>query len=256
MQEGDRYLGWPADSLVEVEGVLVDLPAVKGIAHRCDRALCASSGSCCASHDVWLGRSEAERALAVLDGPGAACKPELAGGPPRASNTTRRVGPRPSEAPGCKEGEAGDAGAEHRRCSPTRQARRCSRPKPAGVVLEALRALGPDTFAVRRGASGLCAFAFRDGDGRVLCTVHAAALRRGTELRQAKPLCCLLWPLSLTRSRPAVLSVQEGAFRYPCNRPRPAEERGLDEGIAEVLRQAFGPAFADAVQDACSGRCT
>jgi protoporphyrinogen oxidase len=40
-----------------------------------------------------------------------------------------------------------------------------------------------------------------------------------------------------------VLSVQEGARRFACNRRRRVAKPTLDEGVAEIVRTRFGEAF-------------
>ncbi len=174
-----------------VEGYLVDLEGLAGIAHRCEPALCRASGSCCAAHEVWLGEEERRRILKVM----------------------------PIAARWLADGEA-----------------------PAGAVQQ----WGPDAYALARNEAGLCAFAYRGGDGRILCSLHSAAPELGLSPEEAKPDSCVLWPLSLASSRPPVLSVQEGALRYPCNRRRAAG--GLDDGIARILRQVFGEELLAAVR--------
>jgi hypothetical protein len=118
---------------------------------------------------------------------------------------------------------------------------------PGGSVPEAaVRQWGPDAHALAKDEAGRCALAYRDGEGRVLCSLHSAALDLGLAPEEVKPESCVLWPLSVTSSRPPVLSVQEGALRYPCNRRRRA--CGLDEGVAGILQQVLGEEFLAEVE--------
>ena len=50
-------------------------------------------------------------------------------------------------------------------------------------------------------------FAYASKEGRILCSLHAAALAEGIDVRRAKPRCCRLWPLALTGSYPRYLGV-------------------------------------------------
>ncbi|MFO8007535.1 MAG: hypothetical protein R6V05_07375 [Candidatus Brocadiia bacterium] len=108
---------------------------------------------------------------------------------------------------------------------------------------ELFRRLGPDVYALARGEDGLCRLAYQDAEGRILCALHSAALDRGLDPLRTKPESCVLWPLSLTTSRPPVLSVQEGAFGYPCNRRRPAAP-ALSASVAASARSLFGDRFS------------
>ncbi len=111
------------------------------------------------------------------------------------------------------------------------------------------RRLGPHVYALARTEDGLCRLAYRDGRGRVLCALHSAALEQGLDPTRVKPGSCLLWPLSLTSSRPPVLSVQEGAFAYPCNRRRPRGS-ALSPSVAVSVRSLFGEPFAGQLTEA------
>lgn len=112
-----------------------------------------------------------------------------------------------------------------------------------GVVL---KRLGPDWHTIVRRQDGLCALAYRAEDGRVLCSLHSAAFREGADPLRTKPECCVLWPLSLTTSNPPVLSVQEGAFEFPCNQRR-EPDGALDKGLSDIVRALFGREFSAAL---------
>lgn len=183
------------EDLAEVQGLLVDLPALTALSHRCDPALCAAGPSCCTEYDVWLRSEEAEAIVGIL--PAAArFRPDLI---------------------------LGDG--------------------PANPFEE----LGPETFALDEDDDGQCALAYRDARGHRLCAVHSAALALGVDVRTVKPQTCRLWPLTLTGAAPAVVSVQDDAFEFPCNAHRDPAQDGLDEGVQGILREVFGNAFAEAV---------
>ena len=86
-----------------------------------------------------------------------------------------------------------------------------------------------------------CIFAYSTGPRGTLCSIHSVALDYGIEPNRLKPACCSLWPLALTDSGPLMLSVQEGAFSFPCNTRRPRNAAGLDAGVADIIREQFGP---------------
>jgi hypothetical protein len=112
-------------------------------------------------------------------------------------------------------------------------------PGPDGLFRE----VWPGLRAIRTRGDGLCILAYPGPEGEALCSLHSAALALGQELRELKPRSCLLWPLAMTGPRPPVLSVDPGAFRFPCNSRRPAGARGLDAGVAEAVRRALGGEF-------------
>lgn len=90
---------------------------------------------------------------------------------------------------------------------------------------------------------GRCVFAYRDKRGATLCSLHSAALDLGLPPAQVKPKACALWPLYLVEGDPALLTVQQDALEFPCNRRRPATARGLHPGVKDIVQAVFGPAF-------------
>jgi hypothetical protein len=115
------------------------------------------------------------------------------------------------------------------------------------------RHLFADLYALDTDEAGLCVYAWRDPAGRTLCSLHSAALDRGLDVRRVKPRSCLLWPLAVSGSEPGYLSVDPGAFRYPCNRRRPASAAGLHRTIRRHVAYVFGEGFLEeleAVMDA------
>lgn len=113
-------------------------------------------------------------------------------------------------------------------------------------IQENVRQIAPRTYSVEKGADGLCAFTCRGAGGEVLCALHRLALERGIPPERLKPRPCILWPLSTTSSSPAVLSVQEGVLRFPCNATRQnTEEPVLDPGVADIVSACFGADFLE-----------
>ena len=80
--------------------------------------------------------------------------------------------------------------------------------------------LGPDLFALDTDEKGLCVFAYSHEGHKILCSLHAAALHMNLPPRQAKPKSCLLWPLAITEGYPVILSVDDDAFSFKCNKRR------------------------------------
>lgn len=87
---------------------------------------------------------------------------------------------------------------------------------------------------------GRCALAYCAKDGSVWCGVHSAALDAGVDPWVWKPMECLLWPLALSEDPVPVLGIQEDAAEFPCIKKRSRRAKGLDEGIAEIVRRLFG----------------
>lgn len=99
---------------------------------------------------------------------------------------------------------------------------------------------------------GACCFAYRRGKNRkaLWCSLHTAALEQNLDPAAVKPMPCRLWPLALSEDDAPVLSVQDGAFAFPCNRRRRA--KGLDPGVRELLVSAFGEAAAADIEASLS----
>lgn len=95
-------------------------------------------------------------------------------------------------------------------------------------------------YALEEDDSGLCLFGYSDPKGNTLCALHSVSLRNGDEPHQVKPFNCWLWPLALTDCRPNVLTVQEDAFDFPCNKQRDESVPGLDPGVEEIILTLFG----------------
>lgn len=90
------------------------------------------------------------------------------------------------------------------------------------------------------GEDGLCVFAYEEARGATLCALHSAALELGLSPTRVKPQACALWPLALVEGDPPLLTVQEDALAFPCNRRRRSGAAGLNGGIAEIVEAVFG----------------
>ena len=88
---------------------------------------------------------------------------------------------------------------------------------------------------------GRCVFAYHDASATTLCSLHSVALDLGLPPAHVKPRPCALWPLALVEDTPPLLTVQEDAQSFPCNRRSSAP--GLNQGVAETIEEVFGQAF-------------
>lgn len=91
---------------------------------------------------------------------------------------------------------------------------------------------------------GLCVFAYIKY-GRVLCSLHSTAIELSISPFDIKPKTCLLWPLSVTEDYPIVLSVDDDAFSYACNKKRPQSVTDLSPSIATIVEHIFGHQFLE-----------
>jgi len=110
-----------------------------------------------------------------------------------------------------------------------------------------------DELVIDKTDDGRCVFGYADAHARHWCALHRAALDRGIPLIQAKPTACLLWPLALTETGPPVLSVQDGAIDFACNRERNGTPESLDAGIADIVCTVFGVPFHDQLRRILAG---
>lgn len=89
---------------------------------------------------------------------------------------------------------------------------------------------------------GLCVFAYYTPEGMSRCSLHSAALDLGLRPEDVKPGPCSLWPLALVEELdPPLLTTQENASEFPCNRMR--GRKTLSPGIASIIRERFGEGF-------------
>ncbi len=106
---------------------------------------------------------------------------------------------------------------------------------------------GGNCLATHR--DGRCVFAYRNAEGATLCSLHSAGLDLGLDPFKVKPKACALWPLYLIEGKHPVLTVQEGALAFPCNHARRATGKGLDKGVADIVRTVFGEQFLASLLD-------
>ena len=174
-----------------IQGVIVEIDALRSISHRCDPRLCRGSPCCGSGYEVCVEEEEL---------------PAIVGAMPLAARFAARL--------------RAEEGLDN-------------------VFDE----LWPGLYSIDTDDDGLCLFASSGEGGRVLCSLHCAALSEGIEVRRLKPRSCRLWPLAMTGSVPRYLGIDPGAFDFPCNSRRPAGQPGLDDGIAEIVRDVLGEEF-------------
>ena len=103
-------------------------------------------------------------------------------------------------------------------------------------------------YAVETTEEGTCAFGFKDKHQATWCSIHAAVLAAGGDPYALKAQPCVLWPLALSDDQVPVLSVQEDAFSFPCNRHRYPKRHSLHRGIRQCIAGALGKDFLTSLE--------
>jgi hypothetical protein len=122
--------------------------------------------------------------------------------------------------------------------------------KSGGQIENVFDGLGHEICAIETDEEGLCVLAYRDPEGGVRCSLHSAAAELGLDPYAAKPEACSLWPLAIVDTHPIVLSVQPGAYGFPCNSRRPPPFSALDPGVRRIVHSVFGNGFAHDLEEA------
>jgi hypothetical protein len=73
--------------------------------------------------------------------------------------------------------------------------------------------------------------------------LHSAAAKIGIHPHEAKPLACVLWPLTISSDRPPLLSVDQNAYSFGCCTRRQGRNSGMSPSILHTLQAVFGPLF-------------
>ncbi len=120
----------------------------------------------------------------------------------------------------------------------------------SGRLENVFEPVGHGLYALDTDENGCCLFAFRDSRQQVLCSLHAAALDLGLPPFKVKPRSCALWPLTLSEDKPRIVSVQEEAFAFPCNRRRKGRPARLHAGVSAIIREVFGPGALRRMEEA------
>ncbi len=55
-----------AESMVEIDGILVDVPALMKLKHYCDPMLCRNGRYCCAQYEITLDKNDMKRAVGLM----------------------------------------------------------------------------------------------------------------------------------------------------------------------------------------------
>ena len=101
--------------------------------------------------------------------------------------------------------------------------------------------LGGRLHCIDTTEEGLCLLAYIK-KGSVRCSLHSAAEKIGLHPHEAKPLACVLWPLTISSDRPPLLSVDPNAYSFGCCTHRQGSS-GMSPSIAHTLQVVFGPLF-------------
>ena len=83
---------------------------------------------------------------------------------------------------------------------------------------------------------GLCVFAYRQA-GMIRCAIHTVATDQGIPLADIKPFHCLLWPLAISSETKNMVTLQENALEFPCNRTN--KSGTICQSIQETLQVLF-----------------
>jgi hypothetical protein len=98
----------------------------------------------------------------------------------------------------------------------------------------------PGLYAIEQDENGVCRLACRER-GRLLCSLHRAALDLGLEPAWVKPRACTLWPLILgRRDSRLVLSIDPSAESFPCVRLCSHSRSKPCPAVTDIVRALFG----------------
>lgn len=84
--------------------------------------------------------------------------------------------------------------------------------------------------------NGLCVFAY-EHEGIVRCALHTAANVMNLPVEQVKPFHCLLWPMAVSPGAETVISIQENALDFPCNRAQ--QSNRICPSLQETMQMLF-----------------
>ena len=85
-----------------------------------------------------------------------------------------------------------------------------------------------------------CLFAWRNSDEEVLCSLHSHAIKNNLSFYDTKPESCCLWPLAIYDGNPQILTVQEDAFNFECNKKKKTWQVKLDAEISSIIKNFYG----------------
>ncbi len=85
-----------------------------------------------------------------------------------------------------------------------------------------------------------CLFAWRNSDEEVLCSLHSHAIKSNLSFYDTKPESCCLWPLAIYEGSPKILTVQDDAFDFDCNKKDESGKAELDTEISSIIKNVYG----------------
>lgn len=105
-------------------------------------------------------------------------------------------------------------------------------------------------FALAEDEDGCCVFQYQNGDGATLCSIHSAALEHGMHPYRVKPWACSMWPLTEDEEDPPLLTLQDDALDFPCNRQTRTTRRELCPELQDIIQAMYGEDFLRQIQQA------
>ena len=99
----------------------------------------------------------------------------------------------------------------------------------------------------------LCLFAWSNRGGEILCSLHSHAIKNNLSFYDTKPESCCLWPLAIYIGSPEILTIQDDAFHFDCNKKRKPEKAELDTEISSIINNVYGEKMLAGINHAISG---
>ena len=97
-----------------------------------------------------------------------------------------------------------------------------------------------------------CLFAWRNSKGEILCSLHSHAIKNNLSFYDTKPESCCLWPLAIYDGSPKILTVQDDAFNFDCNKKWKPEKAELDAEISSIINNVYGEKMLDGINHSIS----
>ena len=97
-----------------------------------------------------------------------------------------------------------------------------------------------DLIAIDTDEDNQCLFAWRNSDEEVLCSLHSHAIKNNLSFYDTKPESCCLWPLAIYDGSPKILTVQDDAFDFDCNKKWEPGKVELDTEISSIIKNVYG----------------
>jgi hypothetical protein len=85
--------------------------------------------------------------------------------------------------------------------------------------------------------NGLCVFAYQRQEELVRCALHSVAIDLNLPIEEIKPFHCLLWPMAISSGPESVISIQQNALDFSCNRPQTSDQ--ICKSLEETLQVLF-----------------